>query len=72
MPAIDPAPYETPCPPSCPSPYACVTPTAGHDPGTDVCLVPCDSDAACPVGFFCNGVEQTADIGALHHCVADV
>ncbi|MCA9680404.1 MAG: hypothetical protein KC464_35570 [Myxococcales bacterium] len=49
-----------------------MTPTAGHDPGTDVCLVPCDSDAACPVGFFCNGVEQTADIGALHHCVADV
>ncbi len=72
-PDIDTAPYHDVCDPtmSCPEPYACVEGDAGHEDGT-FCFVPCDADADCPAGFFCNGVDVNADVGAREHCAEDV
>jgi hypothetical protein len=58
-------------PTPCPEPYACVEATAGHEEDT-ICLVPCDDDGDCPTGYFCNGVEQNADVGAWDHCAEEV
>ena len=70
---IDLAPYQRICDASapCPAPYACVDDGTDHDTLT-TCLVPCADDVECPLGFFCNGVTQSADTGARYHCAANL
>ena len=72
-PDIDPVPYHDLCDPatSCPAPYECVEGDAGHEDGK-FCFVPCDDDADCPVGFFCNGIDVSADVGAYDHCAENI
>lgn len=74
-PDIDPFPYYDVCDPAetspCPPPYECVEATAGHVKDM-ICLVPCDADADCPAGYFCNGIAQGADVGAWDHCAENV
>jgi hypothetical protein len=74
-PAIDERPYFVECDAqdaeSCDQPYECVEQDAGHGDET-ICLVPCSSDDECPAGYFCNGVNTFADLGAHDHCVEDV
>jgi hypothetical protein len=70
-PVIDPTPYMTTCSAAtpCAAPYECTVPDLAHDPLSNLCMVPCMSNAECPEGQICNGQTQTIEDGASNHCI---